>query len=102
MLNYLAHAYRLDKDTTNADRIFQLIIDKYPGTQKAEDAQQFLSSSNVSSEEAKKVTDELKANAQSAASSTSSDSTSTASSSSSENSGSNDNGNQGSSENDND
>lgn len=88
VLNYLAHAYRLNKDTTNADKIFQLIIDKYPGTQKAEDAEQFLSTSKVSSEVEQKVTNELKANAQSAASSTSTSSDSSSSESSSSSSSS--------------
>lgn len=42
-LNYLAHAYRLKGDAANADKIFQMIIDAYPGTQRAENAQQYLS-----------------------------------------------------------
>ena len=40
MLNYLAHAYRLSGDTDNAILVFQEIIDKFPGTQKATKAEQ--------------------------------------------------------------
>lgn len=40
VLNYLAHAYRLSGDTDNAISVFQEIIDKFPGTQKATKAEQ--------------------------------------------------------------
>ena len=40
VLNYLAHAYRLSGDTDNAILVFQEIIDKFPGTQKATKAEQ--------------------------------------------------------------
>ena len=40
VLNYLAHAYRLSGDTGNAISVFQEIIDKFPGTQKATKAEQ--------------------------------------------------------------
>ena len=40
VLNYLAHAYRLSGDTDNAISVFQEIVDKFPGTQKAAKAEQ--------------------------------------------------------------
>ena len=40
VLNYLAHAYRLSGDTDNAISVFQEIIDKFLGTQKATKAEQ--------------------------------------------------------------
>jgi tetratricopeptide (TPR) repeat protein len=48
VLNYLAHSYRLAGDTENADKIFQLIIDNYPGTAKADNAGKYLSTSSQS------------------------------------------------------
>ncbi len=63
ILNYLAHAYRLKGDADNADKIFQLIIDAYPATQRAETAQQYLSSSG---ETAAESTEELQAGARAA------------------------------------
>ncbi len=65
ILNYLAHAYRLSGDTANADKTYQMIIDNYPATQRAETAQQFLST-NTSADQ-NPSTDELIAGAKSAA-----------------------------------
>lgn len=39
VLNYLAHSYRLSGDSDNAIAVFQEIIDKFPGTQKASRAE---------------------------------------------------------------
>lgn len=75
-LNYLAHAYRLKGDTENADKIFQEIIDAYPGTQRAENAQQYMSTGNVSEESAKKTTEEMAAEASKAAESVTADNSS--------------------------
>lgn len=70
-LNYLAHAYRLKGDTANADKIFQEIIDAYPGTQRAENAQQYLSTSSVSDNSSKETTEDLNREASKAAASVS-------------------------------
>ncbi len=63
ILNYLAHAYRLKGDSANADKIFQLIIDAYPATERAESAQQYLSTNTYTGEE---TTESLQAGARSA------------------------------------
>ncbi len=65
VLNYLAHAYRLNSDSESADKIYQSIIDMYPATQRAEHAQQFLSTSDEESRTT--TTDELIAGAIAAA-----------------------------------
>lgn len=43
VMNHLAHAYRLSNNPTEADRVFQAIIDTFPGTEKAERAEAYLS-----------------------------------------------------------
>lgn len=43
VLNYLAHSYRMNGDTENADKYFQLIIDTFPDSTEAENASQYLS-----------------------------------------------------------
>ncbi len=42
ILNYLAHAYRLSGEKEKANAIFQMIIDTFPETTKAEDARKYL------------------------------------------------------------
>lgn len=43
VLNYLAHAYRLSGNTAESDKAFQEIIDTYPGTRRATNAEAYLS-----------------------------------------------------------
>lgn len=43
VLSYLAHSYRMTGDTANADINFQLIIDTYPDTVRAENARNYMS-----------------------------------------------------------
>ena len=45
-MNYLAHAYRLNGDTASADEMFEEIIDVYPNSRKALNAERYLSSSD--------------------------------------------------------
>ncbi|MDD3220515.1 MAG: hypothetical protein PHC41_14390 [Lachnospiraceae bacterium] len=51
-LNYLAHAYRLSGDTANANATFQEIVDKFPGTKRATDAQAYIDGTSTQSSEA--------------------------------------------------
>ena len=44
-LNYLAHSYRMKGDTAKSDELFQKIIDENPGSQIADNARQYLSTS---------------------------------------------------------
>ena len=46
IMNYLAHAYRLNGDTASADEMFEEIIDVYPNSRKALNAERYLSSSD--------------------------------------------------------
>src|SRR5699024_3690097 len=41
-LNLLAHSYRLNGDYDKAVEIFQKIVDTYPGTRRATDAQRYI------------------------------------------------------------
>ena len=43
VLSYLAHSYRMTGDTANADINFQLIIDTYPDTVRADNARVYMS-----------------------------------------------------------
>lgn len=43
VLSYLAHSYRMIGDTANADKNFQLIIDTYPDTVRADNARNYMS-----------------------------------------------------------
>ncbi|MBS6194905.1 MAG: tetratricopeptide repeat protein [Clostridiales bacterium] len=42
VLNLLAHSYRMSGDFTKAKETFQTIVDKFPGTRKASNAQKYL------------------------------------------------------------
>ncbi len=42
VIEYLANAYRLNSDTENAIATYQEIIDKYPDTRRAENAQKYI------------------------------------------------------------
>ena len=43
VLSYLAHSYRMTGDTANADINFQLIINTYPDTVRADNARVYMS-----------------------------------------------------------
>ena len=47
VLRTLAHAYRDSEDAANADAIFNLIIEKYPDSSKADEARFYLSSNTA-------------------------------------------------------
>ncbi|MGX8728079.1 MAG: tetratricopeptide repeat protein [Lachnospiraceae bacterium] len=62
VLVYLAHAYRMSNDPGNADAIYTLIIQRYPNTQRAVDADYLLSANiaarKAAEEAAKKAAEE--------------------------------------------
>lgn len=57
ILNYLAHSYRLQGDTANADRVFETIINTFPGTSQAEDAANYLSNNAAADDAAENTED---------------------------------------------
>ena len=42
VLNLLAHSYRLNEEYDKAAEIFQKIVDKFPGTKRAQNAQKYV------------------------------------------------------------
>jgi Flp pilus assembly protein TadD len=44
-MNYLAHSYRLNGDTENADKTFLAIVEAFPGSRRATNAVEYLSES---------------------------------------------------------
>ncbi len=51
VMNYLAHAYRLNGNTAEADKAFQEIIDTFPGTRRATNAEAYLSKNQQAQED---------------------------------------------------